>query len=392
MYKLNVNPKLKKQIITFDKKNIWNYLFILDYLYRETVRVKENTIYTFFPINSTFMWSIFGRNYKQLLTNLLKLNIIESDYSYLAGAYSTGYRLAIEFNKNDWEYVKMPNKKLLERLKKYNDMKNKKADKTTPTETSPGYSTVIDTLLNKYTVKKDEALSFIKTLDLTDDQRIIYERRILAIANHDLFYSIDSYGHRLHTNETNLPRVLRQFVLIDGKPCEELDIANSQPLFFAKLLISKKADVNPNELQKYTSICEQGKFYEFFAEKLGVTFNSEEDRAEFKVNIFAKVLYCKLSNRLNEYQKAFKKEFPTIFKYLQNMKKDDYHNVSIELQRMESETIFKIIEKYSEIHPNASLLTIHDSVVVAFDELKLLCRVVMEEMKAEGINPTIKNK
>ena len=44
---------------------------------------------------------------------------------------------------------------------------------------------------SKERAKKDEAIAFIKTLDLTEDQRIIYERRILAIANHDLFYSID---------------------------------------------------------------------------------------------------------------------------------------------------------------------------------------------------------
>ena len=46
----------------------------------------------------------------------------------------------------------------------------------------------------------------------------------------ELWFKVDDYG-RIHTNLTNLPKMLRQYLAVDGERLANIDISESQPLF-----------------------------------------------------------------------------------------------------------------------------------------------------------------
>lgn len=49
------------------------------------------------------------------------------------------------------------------------------------------------------------------------------------VAEHDYRYTVDDTGNRLHTNLTNLPAEVRNFITYAGRPLVSIDIRNSQP-------------------------------------------------------------------------------------------------------------------------------------------------------------------
>ncbi|MBN9519344.1 hypothetical protein J0H58_12615 [bacterium] len=63
------------------------------------------------------------------------------------------------------------------------------------------------------------------------------------IAERDWSFSVCRYG-RVHTDLTRCPRAVRPALRVDGLPLIEIDVANSQPLFLALLLINHRRQGN----------------------------------------------------------------------------------------------------------------------------------------------------
>ena len=130
-------------------------------------------------------------------------------------------------------------------------------------------------------------------------------------------YHQDKYG-RVHTNLTNLPKRLRQFLVVDGSSLSEIDVPNSQPLFFGvslnapnhKLSSSSEESSHNPEIAKlldqlipnpppptttplrsriikgdYLQDVSQARFYEALAEKAGM------QREEVKAHVL-RYFYC----------------------------------------------------------------------------------------------------
>ena len=101
---------------------------------------------------------------------------------------------------------------------------------------------------------------------------------------------------RVYTNITNLAREYRPFLRLNGEPLIGFDIANSQPLIAAILFRRysiKEYGVIKDDVMEYQSICENGKFYEYFMDLNGIDTTCEEARTEFKKEFFSKVFYTK---------------------------------------------------------------------------------------------------
>lgn len=74
----------------------------------------------------------------------------------------------------------------------------------------------------------------------------------------DFSFTVDHTG-RVHTNLTNLPRELRQFIRLDGKKITGRDLVSSQPVFLACLLLARyKEKEMPDDVFKYIQICLEG--------------------------------------------------------------------------------------------------------------------------------------
>ena len=171
-----------------------------------------------------------------------------------------------------------------------------------------------------------------------------------------LYHHIDKYG-RLHTNYTNLKSGIRKNLLyIDGEKTCEIDIKNSQPLFFTKIAIDNMP--KSYELDFFHYITYNGIFYEYLNE-----LYPNYGKKDIKVLIYH-VIFGK--NRNSEYDKQFSKHFPEIYKFLKKYKKtlSSYKDMSHILQKMESDFIFnEVIKTIKEVNPDIKVITIHDSII-----------------------------
>lgn len=92
-------------------------------------------------------------------------------------------------------------------------------------------------LFNKILTKTNRVHNF---KDNTLDSLYNYTGRTVSLLNdlqHKNYrYSVSESNNRLHSNLTSLPRILRPFIQIDGKPIGEVDIKSSQSYILSTIL------------------------------------------------------------------------------------------------------------------------------------------------------------
>ena len=213
------------------------------------------------------------------------------------------------------------------------------------------------------------------------------------------FYSICNYrdsnyrfhtdkSNRIHTNLTNLKSDFRRFLSVQGEKLGQVDIKNSQPLFLY-LIIKDNADISDSEKQEYRQLVEEGRFYEMFMEKLNLT---ADKRDEVKEMTYKYIFYGESRNMDNRYLNLFREKFPNIMKFINQVKKPDYKQFAILLQKAESRFVIgKVVPEFIQRNTTSQefISTIHDSIVVKASKLNEAKQVMQECFKLEGIEPKL---
>ncbi len=320
-------------------------------------------------LSSEVLRKWYGTFYNYYIDYLLENDILLKTKNYFSGMMSNEYTLNPKYyncdikqftrwkNKNPFILKKWKDKQLEYELQNSNDVKiiNQCVKKM-----------LIDDL---YHVEIDFEKASEKLLYLYENGKLesdkSYIKNLLSIESikdGTLFYVEDQYG-RFHTNFTILKKVIRkEFITIDGEEVEELDIPNSQPTFLAIYLKEQGFDkLFPKEYEYYKNVVKDNKIYDILADEMGI------DRSECKVKMFY-VLFGK--NKWNsKIDKAFKKHFPQIFKWMVDKKKntnnkDGYKIIAHELQTRESKLVFdNIVFNIKRQIPKIRLYTVHDSII-----------------------------
>lgn len=216
--------------------------------------------------------------------------------------------------------------------------------------------------LNRIQIDYDGAFEYLNKLkneNLIEDSK--YQKNIISIENinsQHFYFNFDDFG-RFHTNFTILKKEIRnEYLTIDNEILTEVDIKNSQPLFFAVLLKEELSDIN-QDTQKYFDLVKNGLLYD------DIIANSDiKERNDAKELIY-KVLFGKNSESRKE-NRIFKKLYPSVFEYICEYKdlRDNYRELSHDLQRMESNFIFnQVIKEIFDTYPEIILFTVHDSII-----------------------------
>lgn len=277
---------------------------------------------------------------------------------------------------------------------------------------SPLYHThlILSSHLNKIEIDDGKAREWIteatdktllKSKRGSKDKRVvdIYMTSYLATYWHmslDNFsvkrYLISNDG-RTHTNPTNLPSPLRQFMHYNGQQFVELDIANSQPLLLALLARNwhkKKGIKYGTDLDRYQDLCESGGFYAYMIselEKRGV----KVDTRVFKTDFFARVLFNNDVEKIKyRYRKVFGKLFPSVNKVITELKHNDYKNASYKLRKLEAELI---IGKVATTMINSGMgvfFCVHDAIYCLVNDYEKTKKIILEQYANAGLKPSIK--
>lgn len=388
---LLVNPELVKVLkkklkeVTVKKNFLYHYLYICHVIaYLKTTDKKFREM-EYANINyKTAIKVISKYKYKQIITNLLEWGILECDNSVKIGYKSKGYKLKSPYDRN-FKRIPVKDKKMNKKLNEFrqsNTLKNQ--------ERSLAYQYLEET--NKWiTIDSKKALKYNKDNYFGESTMSTYDANFYSISNlsdgcHR--FTVDSTGNRAHTNLTNLKSDLRQFLTVDGEHLGDIDIPNSQPLFFY-LHIKYLVEIPESEKRRYKEIVESGQFYEFFMERLGIP---QKERNNVKQKIIAAIFFDKNRNKESRYVKILKKEFPYIADYIYKTKKDDRTKLASLLQKAESKFIIEkavneYINRFGENYEFVS--TIHDSIVAQESNLENVKNVLEYCFNEEDIYPIL---
>jgi hypothetical protein len=228
------------------------------------------------------------------------------------------------------------------------------------------------------------------------------------ILNGDISYKVDSTSGRFHSNVTNMPKVLRQFLRIYGEQLVNIDIKNSQP-YLSTLILTDPAKVsgmtkNPafavllqalkvsdkQDVKNYISLAVSGQIYEYLMREFSME-GLQLTRDETKKQVL-RILYAR--NRMpkegtnRKARQIFKNRFPTvhrIFSKVRGSERGDkftsFKRFPILLQSIESYLILESILKriYKEL-PGTIAITIHDSIMTGTNNVEAVRQIMIDEL------------
>lgn len=203
-------------------------------------------------------------------------------------------------------------------------------------------------------------LDNLKKSNLIDDSK--YQKNIISVENinmKNIYFNFDDYG-RFHTNFTILKKEIRnKYLTINNEILTEVDIKNSQPLFFAVLLKDELSKINV-DTQNYFDLVKNGLLYDDIVQN---SILSTRDEAK---ELIYKVLFGNNVRSNRKENKIFKNLYPSVYEYILEFKdlQENYKILSHELQRLESDFVFnKVIKEIYETYPDIILFTVHDSII-----------------------------
>jgi hypothetical protein len=287
----------------------------------------------------------YGTNYNNYFDYLLDCNIIYKVSEYSVGVKCRSFKLNEIYYNDIFRYFNT-NKVL---LKKY---KNRQLNYLNVDDIS---NKLIDDLY-RITIDKDKAMEQIKNVNKS--QMIKNSISINQIYNEEIYFSWDNYG-RFHTNFTTLKKSIRNnCVKIDNSKIVELDIKNSQPLFFLSILPKKEIG---QEYYLWLNLVKSGDFYKYIFHKYYKCFKIKLSKNKIKRLTYVIFFGKNDDNKINRFFRAL---FPKIYDFIIKIKHEngDYRWLAHELQRIESSFVFNKLVKNIKNDKDVPLFTVHDSI------------------------------
>lgn len=389
--------------------------YLISLLYSERIKDKRYSASSFIPLNSIMLKAALGGRYKDTIRQLISEGIIESDNRYKVGSKSIGYRIAPEYASKKFISTQITNKRII-------DFTKQSHDNVAETEWKLIHNYLYNCLLQT-SIDSRKAYEFIAAYCADNDTYNAYLSSINMIASGSYFLKVDSTAGRVHTNISNMAKVLRPFLKFRGRPLIEIDIANSQPFIFNALIdsfvsrteIEKSSLHHTNNILKtetqqnlqfhiphpnpyvpqnktdnaiYKEITSNGVFYESLMKSVWKGTSRDE----------AKLLFFKLlfSRNHREYLKQekdyFAHSFPTVYEAINYFKQDDHTFLAISLQRAESDIMINQVATQLAAK-DVFLLTIHDSILTTIEFLPLVESIIKNTFQFNyGLTPTLKLK
>jgi len=337
------------------------------------------------------------------LKELIKTGIIQRSGFPVKGQSSYKYNFAPDYLSKYFS-IHLTNAKLIRRIEQARTQNNKVAAKSIRGRKDQTY------YLDRLTIAPGYD-DFIKShyIAETDKYNCIVSSAT-RILNSDISFKVDSTSGRFHSNITNMPKGLRQFLRINGEQLVNIDIKNSQPYLstllltepgkvsgmtknpaFAMLLRTLKVSEN-QDVKSYISLAVSGQIYEYLMKEFSKE-GLELTRDETKKQVL-RILYAR--NRMpkegtnRKARQIFKNRFPTVYRIFSKVRGSErgdkftnFKRFPILLQSIESYLILDVILKriYKEL-PGTIAVTIHDSIMTGIltNNVEAVRQIMIEEL------------
>lgn len=407
----------KKQYLKEKKIRIPQLLYLLTQVVESRIlksKQMEEHKNKFTPLYFPLLQRVV-HNTRACLDFLLTEGILITDNRYLIGKKSKGYAYAEKYDGQELKEYAISDYRISRSIKKSRKIYQKDIKKNTK---SHSYLTHWwDT--GKLDIDKDGAFKWIEnyllkeinTIKCTFNESVwneeirelinkteVFKQIVIRIKSKTGRYAINGVGCRFYNPITNLKRELRGFLTYDGKPLVEIDIKNSQPYMslvllkpefwktvedsdFGKkislkyLLGSRYSNIDSNtiimnlinaetqysiDLQKYKNLVLSGEIYEYIQEFFHPLYPDRfKSRLETKIEVLM-VMYSNPTEYYKPFYKpcfTFKQFFPEVYRLFKEVKKRNYKNLPLILQRFKVFWYWKLCVRPSMVYiPNAPSL------------------------------------
>ena len=177
--------------------------------------------------------------------------IIETDNSWHnpnggnSSGYCQGYRITPKYNTGEVVFKTIP-KKLLKVIAKYAD------NDTSANDAAPDYTFLLEQFESNALSLDPKVYEFISNfgrqlllkVEDSNQYQILRIHNLIGrwlyyieqISSGNLWRQVSDRNHRLNSSVTNLPKLLRPFLLCNGAPMECVDVSSSQPYILSSVM------------------------------------------------------------------------------------------------------------------------------------------------------------
>lgn len=353
----------------------------------------------------------------KLRLRLLQREVIEWDPTIVRGAKCQGFRIRSPYREQRWELVTCTDERLNRRIRAL------RADgAVAPLAVHDWLTARFDDLAFDLDRAREIVgplqpdREFLECGRTVEEYREILADQCQALADGMGETTVCRFG-RFHSPVTRLHRALRPCLSVDGRPLVELDVANSQPLFLGlvareyfrsrmaqKRLLARTFGPTGGVyrygrrapatgpapvagVERYIEVCEQGWFYESL-------MRPGDDRDEFKRDLFHQVFFgANTARKPRPLRDRFRSMYPEVFEVLTALKRTDYKRSAWVLQNAEATLVIgAICGRLMRERPGLTVFTVHDSFLVAAEDVAFVRAVVQDEFGRRGVKVRVRVK
>ena len=142
-----------------------------------------------------------------------------------------------------------------------------------------------------------------------------------------------------------------------------------------------------DDVKEFVELCEQGILYDDLMRRLNIP---AKRRDSFKRLFFSQVFFGKIKTT-GRVRELFARDFPTVYKAINDLKRKDYRQLAYLLQAHESKIMIDIIcRRILDELPGTFIATIHDSIMTTPDKADEVKAIMVREFQRFGLNPMIR--
>ncbi len=143
----------------------------------------------------------------------------------------------------------------------------------------------------------------------------------------------------------------------------------------------------PDDVIEFIDLCERGVLYDDLMRRLNIPANR---RDSFKRLFFSQVFFGKIKTT-GRVRELFARDFPNVYKAINDLKRKDYRQLAYLLQAHESKIMIDIIcRRILDELPGTFIATIHDSIMTTPDKAEAVKVIMVREFQRFGLNPMIR--
>jgi hypothetical protein len=178
-------------------------------------------------LRAEYLRNVIGRHHLNAARDAAqRVGYVGRDRSYRAGAHSQTYWILPPFDR-----ARLVRRPIGDPGLRHNIQKWREAQRRATRERIERQEIPVAQAVCRHLWRNLQRIRLDAAIDFPEPFHPAHQVAVEQIRRGELRLKVDDYG-RVHTNLTNLPRALRAYLAVDGGRLVNVDIGESQPLFF----------------------------------------------------------------------------------------------------------------------------------------------------------------